>query len=55
MSAAGRQGSGVMSDSEEEEECPDRQLKFVVLGDGASGKVSRPCPPPPLAPVLLVS
>ncbi|KAF7248307.1 Ras-related protein Rab-28 [Varanus komodoensis] len=28
-----------MSDSEEEE-CSDRQLKFVVLGDGTSGKTS---------------
>uniref|UniRef100_A0A670JK60 RAB28, member RAS onco family n=1 Tax=Podarcis muralis TaxID=64176 RepID=A0A670JK60_PODMU len=27
-----------MSDSEEE--CPERQLKFVVLGDGTSGKTS---------------
>ncbi|CAB1421122.1 unnamed protein product [Pleuronectes platessa] len=31
-------GSGVMSDSEEESH--DRQLKFVVIGDGACGKTS---------------
>nr|XP_056711368.1 ras-related protein Rab-28 isoform X2 [Euleptes europaea] len=29
-----------MSDSEEEEERPDRQLKIVVVGDGTSGKTS---------------
>jgi len=28
-----------MSDSEEEN--PDRQLKIVIMGDGASGKVSQ--------------
>lgn len=33
-------GRRVMSDSESEEECGNRQLKFVLLGDGASGKVS---------------
>ena len=29
-----------MSDSEDE--APDKQLKIVIMGDGASGKVSRP-------------
>ncbi|XP_015678981.1 ras-related protein Rab-28 isoform X1 [Protobothrops mucrosquamatus] len=33
-------GRRVMSDSESEEECGNRQLKFVLLGDGASGKTS---------------
>ena len=39
-----------MSDSEEESQ--DRQLKFVVIGDGASGKVRAPCIKLPAAGTL---
>ncbi|XP_034264760.1 ras-related protein Rab-28 isoform X2 [Pantherophis guttatus] len=40
LKATSRTGLRAMSDSESEEEGANRQLKFVLLGDGASGKTS---------------
>lgn len=40
LKVTSRTGLRAMSDSESEEEGANRQLKFVLLGDGASGKVS---------------